>query len=348
MTITSQYIHKCVLFLVFVLLTQNFFFDIYRTVAFNTTPHDDYTPYLLALLGEEGGGIPGSPHAYRLFSVALAIPFYHTLPFYRFRYAEAENATYLMAVEALSAVSYLAMLMSSALLYRITRYRLGGTELPSMTVMLLSFLFFKHMSIYDIDAIAVMLICAMLYALPYPRVFLLLSVLSAGCNEKIVLLFVLLMGSRCLFRKQQCMPHFVASILSLVVYLGMILFFRIPGNENQLDIQTYFSGFLLNVGESLSLKGLFLNVIPSVLLLCLYLLAAKEHTARAAQHTLYFTPVDIVPLLGLIVFSHAVKVHYNVGRIAMYCFPLYLPLATLSVKSLLENHEGGLVNHDDA
>ena len=59
-----------------VALVLPMFFEVYRTVYYGTMSYDDYSRYLLWVLGEPGGKIPPSPHVYRIGSVILAAPFY--------------------------------------------------------------------------------------------------------------------------------------------------------------------------------------------------------------------------------------------------------------------------------
>ena len=109
-----------------VALAVPLFFEIYRTMAFNTHPRDDYGPYLQALVGE-GGKIPGAPMVYRLFSVAAAIPFYYLLPVYSFSKLPPLDPAYLRATEALAAVSWLSILATAGVIFLICRQKLGAS-----------------------------------------------------------------------------------------------------------------------------------------------------------------------------------------------------------------------------
>ena len=105
-------LRRLLLLALLVLCTYWIFIDIFRMNAFNTVPRDDYSPYLLYILGEEGGRVLGAPFAYRIFSVAAAVPFYYVLPYFEFSQLEDVNVTYMRAVEALAMASYVAMLIS--------------------------------------------------------------------------------------------------------------------------------------------------------------------------------------------------------------------------------------------
>jgi hypothetical protein len=105
-------------------LFHPFFFLIFRLMAFNTVPRDDYAPYLLWLLHQPGGAFPGSPYGYRILSVLVAAPLYYLMPALPLTNLPADLApAYLKATAALAAVSYLAMLAAAMMAYRLVVVR---------------------------------------------------------------------------------------------------------------------------------------------------------------------------------------------------------------------------------
>src|SRR5882724_10544563 len=101
-------------------LFHPFFFFIFRLMAFNTVPRDEYAPYLLWLLNKPGGSFPGSLYGYRILSVLAGAPFYYLLPPFPLTNLPAEpSANYWQATAALAMVSYLAMIAGAMLAYRL-------------------------------------------------------------------------------------------------------------------------------------------------------------------------------------------------------------------------------------
>src|SRR5262249_38315168 len=121
------------------LSTVPIFFAIYRTAAFDTVSRDDYAPYLLFLVGE-GGQAPASPFGYRILSVAAAIPFYHLMPVYTFKNLGHVDMTALRAAQALSMASYLSIVLTSFVVYKLARDRSGPSPVASLSVCLLAIL----------------------------------------------------------------------------------------------------------------------------------------------------------------------------------------------------------------
>ncbi len=329
-------IFGCMLFL---LLTFPIFFDIYRGAAFNIVPHDDYVPYLLYLLGEEGGKSAADPFGYRIFSVALAIPLYFVLPVYTFTYLPQIETTYLRALEALSMVSYLAMVMASGIMFNIVRKKMRGTVCYAIIAALITFLLFRFTAIYGVDSIAIMLICLLMYCMDAPLCFSCLLLCSAGFNEKIVFIFAMLLLSRAIARKQPFNAQLICSIAAVAAYFTVRWLIPLPGSNTQWGFLNEPLSVLHELALSLSLKGLILNIVPILLVLIFYICAAAENTLCCREESIYFSYSDIIPLLGIILIALMVEVKYNIGRIAMYCFPLYLPFAAKYLERIGHQYE---------
>src|SRR5262249_13463985 len=178
------------------LSTVPIFFAIYRTAAFNTVSRDDYGPYLLFLVGE-GSEVPASPFGYRILSVAAAIPFYHLMPVYTFKNLGPVDTTALRAAQALSMVSYLSIVLTSFVVYKLARDRSRASPVASLSVSLLAILLLTgFVGFTGVDELAILMIAALLYYQDNPVVFSLLILLSVIMNEKISIIFATLMVTR--------------------------------------------------------------------------------------------------------------------------------------------------------
>jgi len=329
---------KYIFFIVLlIVLTQNIFFDIYRGSAFNVIPHDDYSHYLLYLVGEDEGWLAEPPYTYRVLSVAVAIPFYYVLPVYRFTNLEGKSDNNLRALEALALVFYISILVGSIFIYKITKNRFGGSETASLIAMLSSYLLFRQTGIYSIDPLAIMFRSMAIYYLRNTLVFSLLMILSIGFNEKIIIILFLLMISRLIIRKEKLNLISLMPAISLCIYFIIRFIFYVPGNEAQIHPDTYMSSLITNVGYTFSLKGIFLNILPTLLTLVIYYMALKEINKSKDEFNTYFTKADIIPLIGIFIISHLINVDYNIGRVSLHCFPLYLPLASIYLVRLLKH-----------
>ncbi len=96
---------------------------LYRLSLFDTAPHDDYTGYRHWIVGRPGGLVPHSPYANRWLSAA-AWPLFELMPLIRLTNTpQSLSDDMIRAVAALSMLSYLAMLGTAFL-----TFRLGRTE----------------------------------------------------------------------------------------------------------------------------------------------------------------------------------------------------------------------------
>jgi hypothetical protein len=270
-------------------LTLPLFLDVYRVAAFNIIPHDNYVPYLLYLLGEEGGVKPYSPDGYRLLAVAIAIPFYYILPRFGFTYLEGVSDTYLQALEALSLVTYLSVVTASFVIYLITRNRFQGPVICALLAALISTLIFRYTAIYGIDPISIMWVCLLIYCLHDRVWFTLLLGLSIGINEKIVFLFFMFFTGRYLFKRYRQPFHTAATIIAFAGYFLLRGIIGLPGNEYMLDPGTYVNSVLRTLRFFFNFKSLALNLIPIMITVSLYFFAYREHKLRK-NDTILFTP----------------------------------------------------------
>ena len=60
----------------------------------------------------------------------------------------------------------------------------------------------------------------------------------------------------------------------------------------------------------------------------MFIASLKEYSKKDKQF-IFFSTTDLSPLIVLFIISHLINVDYNVGRIVLFCFPFYLPLASI-------------------
>ena len=326
---------RLLLLALLVLCSYWIFIDIYRINAFNIVPRDDYAPYLLFILGEDGGRVLGAPFAYRIFSVIVAVPFYYVLPFFEYSGLENVNVTYLRAVEALAMVSYVSMLLSSVLIYLITCKKFSASSPTGIIASLAALLLFQFSGYIGVDPIGILMVCFLIYYSGNPVVFGILIIVSVGFNEKISLIFSMLMVSRVLLVKdKRFIPYAILSVLAFAIYLSVRTLLNIPGNESQMQFASFLAVAIANISELTSLKRFVLSMVPFITLVILYALAAKEWKLYPNRNSKYFSIVDISALLGLFMISMGVGIQVF-GRMAMFCFPFYLPLAAVYIERLV-------------
>lgn len=303
------------------------FFEIYRAAAFDTVPRDDYAPYLLALVGESGEA-PGAPFVYRIVSVAVAVPFYYLLPHFTFSQLQHVDPAYLRATQALSFVSYVSLILTAAVMFIVARRHFRASLVFSLVAGLASLLLASFIAKPGVDPFAILVISLLVLWQRNLVFFVPLILVSAGVNEKIPILFVVVLAARLLAslvegRRFSERAQLVAAGLATIGYFAVVLVLRVPGNEHQLNPALILSGLQATLIHSLSLRGLVLNVFP-VLVLAMVILAALR--GRAPEERC-FHPSDAVGAVALFVLALSADVVFNVGRIVMYSYPLYLPAA---------------------
>lgn len=321
-----------------VALSVPLFFEIYRTMAFNTHPRDDYGPYLQAIVGQ-GGEIPGAPMIYRLFSVVAAVPFYFLLPVYSFSKLPPLDPAYLRATEALAAVSWLSILATAGVIYLICRRKLGASERSSLIVALLSVFCSGYIGQVGVDPICVLMISLLIYFIDRPVPFAALMLLSIGLNEKVAILFTVLLLSRLVFgRDRSTLPQLAVSVVAATAYFAIRLLVDAPGYENQLTPSSYLPALISMVPVVFSLKGFVTDLLPTLLVAAIAVLDVWT-IRRLGIDTPVFRWPDVAVLVAMFVIGMGIDMQYTVGRIVMFTYPLYLPVLALQIDDWFPDRE---------
>lgn len=323
-----------------VLATHNFFFETYREMIFNIAPHDHYDHYAHQFLGNTNlGGSPPATHAYRFLSVLMTLPLYYVVPFFTFSGAEALQLhdDSLRMLMAFAFMTYLSVIGTCMTAFMIARKRFSAALLPSALVALLMYIMLKHLGVglYGVDAIGVLFLSLAIYFMNNKILYSVLIIIGVFINEKIAMIFFMLMTWRWLvYSPRKIDIYIIAPTIAMIMYaaanvLGPQYFQFAEGNADHRDVSNFLSQFLETFLLNFSVKGFILNVLPVSLLIGLYLLASKA--SNFIDTGIYFKKSDFIALLGLIVIVHLINVDYNVGRLAMFVLPLYLPLAVLTL-----------------
>lgn len=310
-----------IVFLVICVLTLPSFFQMYRLMAFNTFPRDDYAPFLLHfVLGK--GSWAGSPFGYRVLSVLAAAPLYWLLPLYKFTLQPAADLSYLKATQALAALCYLSAAASATIAFAIVRQTFGRSVVEAALAAAFTVILSAFSSEGGIDRFGIFVIFVLLAILGRPVVFSLLFLLAPFTNEKIVMVFLFLAVSRSIFVPGFLKAHRLqnASIVAgTVIYVLALKIIRLPGNEWQTSAVHWLPQFARMIATSLSSpKGLVLCVIPSLVMIIpcvMFALRSRESTEQIA------VPDFLVPL-GLLAAALALTDGVNVGHVLSYSLPL--------------------------
>ena len=305
------------------LILYPLFLDIYRNMFSDLVLRDDYAPYLLSILGEEGGKIPISPFVYRPLSVIFAIPFYYLIPVYKFSHLNASfEIEYLKASQSLALVSYLSIILTSYFVYKISlQSKLNkGTALAAS---LLTLILFNYVHAFGIDPIAILFITVFFYYSQNLLISSFLLLFSIFLNEKIIILvlltFFLRSISDILAKKIDYRNVFLSAtaFCCFLVYLLVKKFMVVPGNSHQLDVSTYIPSFFHQIEIIFSLRGLLTIVLPTVIIIFMFLIA------RAHSRQIYISD-PLIPI-ALFLVATASRVEFNTGRIVFYSFTIPLP-----------------------
>lgn len=306
------------------------FFILFRLMAFNTVPRDDYAPFLLWLLGAPGGGLPESPYGYRVLSMIAAAPLYWLLPAPPLTNLPAGLAApYLRATAALAMLSYLSLLLMALVIYRVGRDRaaLGRVEAVLGAVLLVGLAL--NCQLVAIDPLAILLVAAGLWLLPRPGGFAALIVPSVFCNEKVAIVFALWLTLRCLTSvadRRRFGLQWAATLAAIALYAVVLRVVHLPGNSYQLRPTGYLATLVANLGVLRSARGVLLDLLPTLLLFAVGALGWRCCGDRL--RATWLRPRDLLVIPGLMLVALVLTQKFQMGRIVMHAAPLFvLPAA---------------------
>ncbi len=310
-----------VVFGIICLIALPAFFNTYRLLAFTTAPRDDYAPFLLWFTSHKGAW-PGSPFGYRVLSVIPAIPLYWILPLYRFSLLPEVDPSYLKALEALAAVTYLASAGSATVAFNIVLRKLTRSRTEAALAAALTIVLSQFNGVGGVDPVAIFIIFTLFYFLDRPAIFCPVFLLAPFTNEKILFFFVFLMAARIVFVRGFFKSHtgqIISFVAGVAVYIAAIEVIRLPGNEGQIDISRRIPEIVLVWTTSFSsLKGIVLNVFPTVL----FTLPCVLWSLLRRDSTGLLETADCLVPLGLLLTGLTLTEGYQVGRIVSYSIPL--------------------------
>src|SRR6266851_472006 len=312
-----------VVFCVICLISFPVFFDIYRKVAFNTAPRDDYAPFLLLFISHQGRW-PGSPFGYRILSVIPAIPLYWLLPFYKFSLLPKTDLAYLKATEALSAVSFLATAGAATVAFKMVRSKLRRSISEASLAAMLTMALANFDGIEGVDPVGVFLVYVLLYCFERRAIFCSLFVLAPFTNEKIIFFFLFLVAGRLIFVNGFYRSHLwqIGAVTGgLFIYIIAIKIIGLAGNEGQTEFSRRLPLLLLVSKASVSsLKGLVRNIVPVLVIgaPCLWFTLRKAHANGLMTASDLMVPLGML-FMGL---SFTEDTQFQVARIVAYAMPL--------------------------
>ena len=214
----------------------------------------------------------------------------------------------------------------------------------SILSVLFSIIFIIHLEAFTLDRIAVLYFMLILYFLDRKNISYFLIILASLVNEKIIFMMCILFFIRWIFLKdRKYLNYFFAAVISGII---MILIFVIYsfyfkngywGQENSTSIyNTIFTDGIKRVFRVFyNLKGISGGLIPLLFCLFPYFL---NHFFKIVKKNYLFSNYEFLIPLALVIFGAGGGTS-NIGRYVMYSFPLWVPILSLIIVTLLNKQK---------
>lgn len=300
--------------------------DTYHLAVSDWFHRDDYAPVLLWLV--DGGPAPAAPFGYRPLSVLPAWPLYEALPLYRLSHGMDRPEPWLRATQALVLVSWASVAGLAFTVFATARDRLRTSAGAALAAGLATLILVPFTGVVGVDPLGLLAVALLWNLLDRPLPLAAGLVASAALNEKVALVFGLLLLVRAARGDRHPLPLAGAG-LGLALVLGMRLLGPLEGAEHQLAPGGFLAQTLATLRLDLTPNGLVHALLPTGLALAGF---AAATWGRAGRSTPWCRPEDGLTALGLFLLAHLLAT--NVGRVVLYSAPLFLPALALAVDRL--------------
>jgi hypothetical protein len=310
----SQRYLTIVLILSFGIFSIQQFFEIYRILVFDTTPHDSYHIILGYWTGTHTIDQMWSPTFYRFGYTLIAYLFYEIIPF-TLPLSKANLNIDLHGMQSLAFASTLSLIGFLLITYLYLTKKLLIDKLNSIFLTFLFYLFAKQVCFFGVDSFTLAYTVLIIYFLD-SRWYVLFLSFSFLMNEKIPLLFMSYFGLSIFLNnnKKDSYWPFVISCNSLIFYFIMKSLIGLPGFEFQTDLLQYPQRFKESLKYIITFKGLYMNNL-SLLFLILIGLLIRDSKIKV---------IFITICISFFVLGLCLSAQYTIGRYAVHALPLFL------------------------
>ena len=239
-----------------------------------------------------------------------------------------ENYTCVTFTSAL--MNYLSLCGILSLTFSYCHKKLNLDVSESILTVLLTYIYIDHVEAFTLDRISILYLLTILYFLDKQKVAVILILLSAIVNEKIIFVLGGLFFIRLFFNnKKNYKKLFLATLFSALLALTIFLFYSIVLQKGyfQSDLggkglyDTVFSKGLDRILDIFLSKSGFSNgLLPLILAIVPYLISMRITTSK-----FYFSKLDLLIPISLLAFTAGGGMEQT-GRYVMYSMPLWLPI----------------------
>lgn len=330
---TSFYVGS---FLIVLLLCLPTYFNNYRLLATDAVPADSYFQMVQYWAGDRSEDVLVDPTSYRVALPLLAVIPYRFLPPLRLnRLGSDTDLQRVRAVQAITLVNFVGVVFAlfTTLLLILQQ---GLPRWISWLTMGIVFYFMNYMALAGIDPWAVAWLNLLLLSKRL-WVYLLLLLVSVAMNEKIAMAMLLFHIPYWFFERRRSFPsRGLFAVVALAIYFSIRQVYPLGGHEYMFTPSRYYDSILASLALLFSVKGLYMNVFPLLLILLLYYLTWKN---RLFDNTPNNSWCCLFVFVGFFVIGLVTRLEYTIGRLALHGLSFFIvPIGLLLWKFFTVEH----------
>ena len=298
------------------------FFIIYRLIAYQAMPIDAYWQYILYYLGNNPTYHPYAPFVYRPIYPLIGTLVYQILPLISFSEPTSFSPEQLKAIESLALINAISIYLIAVVSIWILQESKQTNKSYALTsgILVASLMFYT--AFFGIDPFAFLFTIILMKFDNTRSIFIPSILFSIIISEKICFVFFVYFLLKYFATHKIDWISLIATLLTMILYVFLRKWGPYGGHEEQINISSFKDSFTNSLTYLMTIKGLYINVLPLVILLFFYLFSKKEIPG------LWIFPV-ILFLIGL-----TMNMAFNIGRLVLHALPFFIPSIYQTVERL--------------
>ena len=328
------------LFLIFFVILYREFLHTYKIQLEQTIPYFLYQPQIeYYLTGNDKFNI-GAPASTRFAGLWLQYLIYNIFPcieLSREIILDVPYENYVCTTFANALLNYLCLCGFLTLSFLFTYKKLNFDLGTSFLNVILSYIFIKYVESFTLDRLIVLYYLLVLYFLDNKKISIILILLGALVNEKVIYILGVLFFIRLFVNKDKTfLPYFITVFISSILVITIFLFYAFvlqkgfiqsdmgsEGVYQRMMVEGFsriYEMFFYKQGYSSAVLPLFFTIFPYLLTILINVKIKR----------IFYSKYDVLIPLSLLFFTAGAGMEQT-GRYVMLSMPLWLPILSQQV-----------------
>ncbi|MCB0685739.1 MAG: hypothetical protein KDC53_04420 [Saprospiraceae bacterium] len=298
------------------------FFIIYRLIAYQAMPIDAYWQYILYYLDNNPSFHPYAPFVYRPIYPLIGTLVYQIIPLITFSEPTSFSPEQLKAIESLALINAICIyLIGVVTIWILQENKLTNKSFALTSGILAASLMF-YTAFFGIDPFAFLFTIILMKFENNRSIFIPSILFSVAISEKICFVFFVYFLLKYLATHKIDFVSLFTIVFTMILYVFLRKWGPYGGHEEQINISAFKDSFTNSLTYLMTIKGLYINVLPMAILLFFFFFSKKDIPG------LWTFPL-VLFFIGL-----TMNMAFNIGRLVLHALPFFIPSIYQTVERL--------------